>query len=170
MEHIRMTLSKLAMALMEKHGGDRGRDFVREFSAWFQSKAAWITLEPVERLGLKDVAVTLSMRERVTLVAVGYADNVPGEVSIRVDERDFPMVWLRLERDERPAPYSFCTLDYLPRGHCVRLTREVAGRAVGTALEVIVHTTVEERRYYRVNPGAPFNVPEDAVELCEAEG
>lgn len=127
------------------------RNFVRELCAWLNEHGDRLRLGLVTRLGLSDVVVTLHVRDRVRLVVTGTLDGAPGEVTVGVDERDFPFVEVDLS-SHLEAPYTFCTLDFGPRGRSVRLvaSSEDVGDPIGTRGRCQVVSTHGDRTFVRV--------------------
>ena len=153
---------------------DRGRDFVRDLAAWLSEHGRHLALPLAARLGLRGVVVTLQMKSRVTLVVTGHLEDAPGEITVRVDERDFPHVELLLCKDDLPEPYTFCTLDYARQGEWLRLVAPVLDGheeiAAGTVGRCQVASTLGDERFVRVLvPGRPQPVtcPFDSVAFLD---
>jgi hypothetical protein len=156
--------------LVDRMAGDGRRDeaFVRRLSSWLHANASRLELDAIERLGLVDVVLTFRMKGVVTLVATGRHPDVPGEVTLRFVETDFP--FLRIAALERPrdAPYEVCTLDHSVEGRPVEVVADGAWPLpAGTRATAIVDSTVGERRVVRVRPDLPggevVNVPAECV-------
>lgn len=171
-----MTAVPLSL-LVDRMAGDGRRDeaFVRRLSSWLHANASRLELDAVERLGLADVVLTFRMKGVVTLVATGRHPDVPGEVTLRFAEGDFP--FLRISALDRPreAPYEVCTLDHSVEGRPVEVVA-TAGcpLSAGTRATAIVDSTVGDRRVVRVRPegqgGEPVNVPADGVRWLDEGG
>ena len=141
--------------------GDSDRDeaFVRGFSAWLHAHRERIRLPLVERFGLTDVVVTFQMKSRVTLVATGYPDGLPGDATLRVDEREFPFLEVEvLDAPQSDGAYEICTLDYAPAGTRVVVT---GGYLAGKAGALVVAATVNGVEEHRVqlDDGPVVTVP-----------
>jgi hypothetical protein len=123
------------------HEGDlRDEDFVRRFSMWMHDTVAFLRLHPVENLDLIDVVLTFEMKQNVRLIITGrMADGSPGEVTVKVLERDFPHVMVDLVSEAHPLPYDVCTLDYSYADRRVRIT---GGERAGQEGNVVVVATV----------------------------
>lgn len=138
-------------ALIEQLAGERGeRDqlFVRSFSRWLSDRATYLRLSIVERLGLVDVVVTFQMKGRVRMVITGYPpDELPGEVTVAVDERDFPFVVVRIAEEPSASPYEICTMDYGPAGRRIRVQ---SGPRAGQEGVLVVAATIGARQENRV--------------------
>ncbi len=139
--------------------GPRDEAFVRAFAAWLTTRGALLELPVVERLGLTDVVVTFVMKRRVRLLITGAAPDHPGEVTLAIDEGDFPFTPV-IERDTvRSAPYTFCTLDH-----------SLAGRPVNTPRgpgRLVVSATIDGRVEHRVLVGDhTLTMPAADVELA----
>ena len=134
-------------ALMEElHRGEGKPDpaFVRAFARWLHEKAAHFALEPIERLGLHGVVVTFYVKQRLKMVVTGYMpDQLPGEVTLRIDEDEFADVVVFVTTATRPDPYDVCTMDYTLAGTRVRVTR---GPQAGRAGTLVVAATIGERQ------------------------
>ncbi len=145
----RLPLSLLIDRMHEATGGlDRDEAFVRAFSQWMAEKAPYLSLSVVDRLGLQDVVVTFQMKRRVKLIVTGYPpEELPGEVTLGVDELDFPRVEVVLSEAPRRSPYEICTLDYGPAGRAVRIT---SGAHQGSEGRVVVAATVGARQELRI--------------------
>jgi hypothetical protein len=126
-------LSLPLSVLIDRFAGDddvRDEAFVRAFSAWMHDKTALLRLDLVEALRLRDVVVTFKMKGRVRLIATGSPpDDLPGEVTVVVDERQFPYVRALVHPEPVAHPYEICTMDYSLGGRRVRVTAgELEGR------------------------------------------
>ncbi len=142
----------------------RDRDFVRAFARWLHEKGAHLRLAPVEALGLRDVVVTFQMKARVRLLVTGYPPgDLPGEVTLAIDEPDFPRVDVLVTEEPRPDPYEVCTLDYSWAGRRVRIG---SGPHAGEEGTVLVAATVGDRQECRLRlaTGDVVTVPAEAVE------
>ena len=157
--------------LVDQMAGEGPRDerFVRRFSGWFHAHAARLRLDALDALRLADVVLTFRMKHNVSLVAVGYHPEVPGEVTVRFHERDFPAVLVRLDRAPREDPYEVCTLDHSVEGRPIVLLEPVlAGgrpRPPGTTGRAIVGATIGAKRELRARLDGhegPINLSPDA--------
>ncbi len=164
-----MTAVPLSL-LVDRMAGDGRRDeaFVRRLSSWLHANASRLELDAVERLGLVDVVLTFRMKGVVTLVATGRHPDVPGEVTLRFAEGDFPFLRIAALEQPRDAPYEVCTLDHSVEGRPVEVVAEGScPLPAGTHATAIVDSTVGGRRVVRVRPagqgGEPVNVPADGV-------
>ncbi|MFT5434629.1 MAG: hypothetical protein ACI9OJ_005343 [Myxococcota bacterium] len=140
--------------LVDQAAGDGERDeaFVRGFAHWFGERADRLCLPVIDRLGLVDVLITFRMKHTVRLIITGYPpDSLPGEVTLTIDEPDFPFVDVQVLDDARPNPYEICTLDYSTAGRRVTIGE---GPHVGQSGIVIVSATVSGREEHRVRVGA----------------
>jgi len=136
--------------LVDQAAGDGPRDqsFVRGFSAWLLAHAPRISFPIVERLGLTDVVVTFKMRDRVRLIVTGYPpEPFPGEVTLAVDEADFPGLELELLDVARELAYEFCTMDYGLSGRPMTITD---GPHAGATGRLVVSATIGAREEHRV--------------------
>lgn len=159
------TLAALVEALAAG-GEERGRDFVRRVAAWMDAIGPRVSLPFVERLGLVDVVATLHMKQRVHLVVTGALGSPPAEVTVRIDERDFPFVAVAVLAAPRDAPYTFCTLDFGPRGRRARLVgggEDGVAEPPGTEGRCQVVSTHGDRLFVRVE------LPDGRVVLWPAE-
>lgn len=148
--------------LVEQLAADGPRDaaFVRAFAQWLAERAPTLRLSLVERLQLSDVVVTFKMKQSVRLIITGYPpDELPGEVTVTVDEQDFPFV--RLTSSEEGAGYDFCTLDYSLTGRRVR--HGASGREGRLVVAATVGTRQENR--VRLDSGEVVTLSGDALEL-----
>ena len=149
--------------------GPRDEAFVRALSTWLYERTGHLRLSIVERLGLRDVVVTFKMRDHVRLLITGYPpEDHPGEVTVAVDERDFPFVQILVQKEPCPDPYEFCTLDYSWEGRRVCVTSgEYAGRK-GT---VVVAATVGRRQENRVrlDAGGVVTLQGEVLEVIERQ-
>jgi len=158
--------------LVDRLGSDRRRNesFVRDLSAWLSERADRISLDAIELLGLVDVVLTFRMKDEVTLVATGRRPDVPGEVTVRFREDDFPHLWVAAHRDSHGNPYRICTLDHSVEGRRVVVVRAADGvpaDALGTA---IVDATLDGDRKVRVqldDRAEPVNLPPEAVRFVD---
>lgn len=150
-ESHRTTLAMLVERVARGRDG-RDRDFVRELAAWLHEHGDRLSLPLVARLGLIDVVLTLHMKARVHMVVTGTLTGAPGDVTVRVDERDFPFVEVDVLTAPLGEPYTFCTLDFGPRGQAVRLTGPADGvsDAPGAVGRCQVVSTHGDRRFVRV--------------------
>ena len=136
--------------LIERLAGDGPLDeaFVRALGAWLHGKASHLTIPLVDRLGLRDVVVTFKMQRKVRLLITGYPDNdLPGEVTVAVDERDFPELILTVLDDPRADPYEFATLDYSVADRAVRIT---GGPHDGSLGKLLMSATIGIREEHRI--------------------
>ena len=136
--------------LIDELAGEGPRDeaFVRALSHWLHGRADRISLALVERLALRDVVVTFKMQRRVRLLITGYLpDDLPGEVTVTVDERDFTDVLVSVSDEPRADPYEFCTLDYSLAGRRVGITD---GPRAGATGKLVVSATLSGREEHRV--------------------
>ena len=150
-------------------GNSEARDelFVRAFTRWLGERSAHLRLPVVERLGLGDVVITFKMKERVRLIVTGYPpDGLPGEVTLTVDERDFPFVQVCVSAEPRPDPYEICTLDYGPAGRRVRI--ETGSRAGAHGI-LVVAATIGDRQENRVQleDGTILTLPGEVLSFIE---
>ena len=151
---------------LEADAGARDRAFVRGLARWMHEKSAYLTIDVVERLGLRDVVCTFQMKERVKLIVTGYPpDDLAGEVTVGVNEVDFPHVRLHVSESPIPDPYEMCTLDYSLRGRRVRVTNQ-------NVLQegfLVVAATVGERQENRVqlSDGQIVTLPGEVLEFVE---
>ena len=128
--------------------GERDEAFVRKLAQWLHERARHVRLEVAEALRLRDVVLTLQMRRHVRLVVTGYPpDDLPGQVTLSIDEGDFPHVTLLVSGEPWPDPYEMCTLDYAPAGRPVEVT---SGPLSGTRGELVVAATVGGAQQNRV--------------------
>tara|TARA_B100000674_G_scaffold415799_1_gene365180 strand:- start:100 stop:669 length:570 start_codon:yes stop_codon:yes gene_type:complete len=121
-------LSELPLSVvfdqLEVDGEQRGRDFVRRVCGWLHDRAARIEFRFIEELALEEVVVTFAMRDEVSLVVTGYSPNgLPGAVTVKVDEEEFPRVMVRVLESKRRNPYELCTMDYSFHGTTVHIHR-----------------------------------------------
>lgn len=136
--------------LIDQLAGEGPRDeaFVRAFTRWLADHADVLALPLVERLGLRDVVLTFKMQRTVRLLITGTPpDDLPGDVTITVGERDFPAVDVSLLETPRADPYELCTLDYSLAGRRVRITAGPQESAMG---RLVVAATVGAREEHRV--------------------
>ena len=99
-----------------REGDPRDEDFVRRFSMWMHDSVAFLRIHQVQQLELIDVVLTFEMKESVRLIITGrMGDSSPGEVTLKVLERDFPHVMVDVVSEAHPLPYDVCTLDYSQR-------------------------------------------------------
>lgn len=153
--------------LIDRAAGDGPRDaaFVRAFATWLTARGPYLELPLVEALGLRDVAVTFTLKRRVRLVATGAPPEPhPGEVTLTVDESDFPWLEVVDRATPRDTPYTFCTLDHAVAGRAVRVTQ---GPRAGSAGVLVVSATVDGRVEHRVRVDDDvLTLPAHAVELA----
>ena len=124
------------------------RAFVRGLTLWLQQISPRLELDLVEDMGLLDVVVTFKMTSRVKLIITGSPPGaLPGEVTVTVDEADFPAVSARVLETPKDEPYEFCTLDYAYQGMPVRVTDGPHSGEVG---ELVVAATIGGRPRHRV--------------------
>jgi hypothetical protein len=136
--------------LVDQAAGDGPRDqsFVRGFSAWLLAHAPRVSLPVVEGLGLTNVVVTFKMKDRVRLIVTGCPpEPFPGDVTLAIDEADFPGVDLELLEAPRDVPYEFCTLDYAFSGRPMTITE---GPRAGQTGRLVVSATIGAREEHRV--------------------
>lgn len=155
--------------LVERLASDGPRDelFVRSLGAWLGEHAAHLRLPLVERLELRDVVITFKMKQHVRLIITGYPpDPLPGEVTVAIDERDFPFVELAVTDRAHPDPYEICTLDYSLAGRRVHV---VTGQHAGRAGDLLVAATVGGRQENRVrlDSGQVVTLGGDHLELAD---
>jgi len=123
-----------------REGDPRDEDFVRRFSMWMHDSVAFLRIHQVQQLELIDVVLTFEMKESVRLIITGrMGDSSPGEVTLKVLERDFPHVMVDVVSEAHPLPYDVCTLDYSYVGRRVRIT---GGERTGQEGELVVVATV----------------------------
>jgi hypothetical protein len=126
----------------------RDRAFVRGLCRWLAERGSYVQLDVVERLGLNDVVVTFQMKDDVKLIVTGTMPNqMPGEVTLGIAERDFPRVQVSIRDMPVEQPYEYCTLDYALSGQRVTVTQ---GEHSGRNGTIIVAATVGERQENRV--------------------
>ena len=143
------TISLSALVARAAGHGARDEAFVRGFAAWFAERADRLSFQVIERLGLQDVVVTFKMKDSVRLIITGYPpEELPGEVTVTIDERDFPFVEVALSSTCRPHPYEFCTLDYIHAGRTVSIA---GGPYDGQQGRVVVSATIAGREEHRVD-------------------
>lgn len=168
-----MTSQSSLAELIEWLGRDRERfdeDFARDLAHELHAHAQRLELPVVERLGLVDVVVTFYMDRRMRLVVTGWLPDVPGEVSIRWDEDDFPQVPVALLDERRTSPYAFATLDFGYRGRIGTLKRPAANLPTGLEVRVRALATIGGQEEFRVRAhGIDASVPPSDLELHEAE-
>lgn len=146
--------------------GPRDEAFVRGFSAWLHQRAAFITVEVVEALNLEHVVLTFKMKRTVRMIATGYPRGLVGEVTVTVDESDFPFVNLLVSDKTQTTPYEICTLDYAPAGRPVSVT---AGQHAGQQGVLVVAATVngEEQNRVRLGSGEVVSLAGDALMFAD---
>ncbi|MSP93499.1 MAG: hypothetical protein EXR79_17190 [Myxococcales bacterium] len=111
----RLTLA----ALVEQVGasaGDAGRSLVAAVAQWLHARREHLALEAVASAGLVAVTLTLQVRGRVSLLVAAERSGLPGQWTWKVDEAEFPFVWLQLRDEPQADPYVVCTLDYACAG------------------------------------------------------
>ena len=127
------------------------RAFVRGLALWLHQVSPRLELDLVEALGLLDVVVTFKMTQQVKLIITGRPPGaLPGEVTVSVEESDFPHIQARVLDDDRDEPYEFCTLDYALKGMPVRV---VQGAYKGQDGVLLVAATIGGRARHRVQLG-----------------
>ncbi len=155
-------------ALIDRLAGDGPRDalFVRAFTAWLHEHASRLRLVVVEELKLRDVVVTFKMKDRVRLIITGYPTDLPGDVTVTVDEREFPFVEVTVAAGPCADPYEICTLDYAPAGRGVRVT---SGAHEGAQGALVVAATIGGRQENRVRlaSGEIVTLSGDVLELVD---
>lgn len=128
--------------------GARDEAFVRALTQWLHAQAPHLRLAVCEALQLRDVVVTFQMKRRVKVIVTGYPPGeLPGEVTVTIDEREFPRVELRLTDTACSDPYELCTLDYSLAGRRVRVT---GGERAGAEGVLVVAATVGTAQQNRV--------------------
>jgi hypothetical protein len=141
----------LLSALIERFqsdGSSRDELFVRRFSQWLHENSRQFRLDLIEQMALTDVVVTFQMKGRVTLIVTGYLPgSLPGEVTVKVDERDFVDVNVSCFEGEQPDPYEICTLDYGPAGAAVEV---ISGPLNGQCGVLLVAATVGAQQQNRI--------------------
>ncbi|MFT7621930.1 MAG: hypothetical protein ACI9WU_001095 [Myxococcota bacterium] len=128
-------------------GGPRDEAFVRAFSAWIHTHRRRIRLPLADGFALEDVVVTFQMKQRVTLMVTGYPRGLPGDATLRVDEREFPFVQVHTHPQDQPDPYEICTLDYSLAGRRVAVG---GGPHDGCAGAIVAAATVNGREEHRI--------------------
>jgi len=168
--------------LVTRMAGDGARDeaFVRRLSTWLHDHRAHLRLDAVERLGLVDVVLTFRMDGEVTLVVTGRHPAIPGDITLRISEAEFPYVCLVAAVTAGGDPYAVCTLDYSVAGRRVTLRESVVAPdqtyPAGTAGVAVLESTEGAARYVRVrlthsHATRAINVPAYKVvwsDLCDA--
>jgi len=147
----RLPLSLLIERAAQDDVADRA--FVRGFALSLQRLASRLELSIVEEMGLQDVVVTFKMTERVKLIITGSPPSeLPGEVTVTVDEAEFPFVFAHVLESPKLEPYEFCTLDYASQGMSVRITGGPHTGELGTLLVAATIGNIPKHRV-RVDSG-----------------
>ena len=142
----RIPLSLLIERIANDDVADRA--FVRGLAILLQRISPCLELDVIEQMGLVDVVVTFKMTERVKLIITGAPPNdLPGEVTLTVDEADFPFLQAHILDEPKHEPYEFCTLDYAFQGMPVRITGGSYQGAEGT---LVVAATIGNVPKHRV--------------------
>jgi hypothetical protein len=103
-------------------------------------------------MGLLDVVVTFKMTERVKLVITGSPPGgLPGEVTVAIDEAEFPEIIAHIRDSPKQVPYEFCTLDYAFQGMPVRI---ISGEYEGETGTLVVAATIGNEPKHRVRISA----------------
>ncbi len=151
--------------LIERVGCDdvADRAFVRGLAHWLHETSARLELDVVEELRLLDVVVTFKMTDRVKLVITGSPPGaLPGDVTITIDESDFPHVTAYVLDSPKDEPYDYCTLDYALSGMPVRIRR---GPFAGQEGVLVVAATIKGQPKHRVRLGTTVvTCDEDTLE------
>lgn len=160
-----VTLARLV--LMFADGLERlDESFARAVAQSLDSRAAYVRLPFVDRLGLEDVVVTLYMDRDMRLVVTGNHPTSYGAITARWDEEHFPFVEVELTRDPHADPYTFATLDFSVRGKKATLTRSVPPLPEGQTVTIRALATIGGSTEYRVVAlGQEVSAPPDAIEL-----
>ncbi len=133
---------------LEANSDARDRPFVRGLALWLSERASHFELDLIRELGLCDVLVTFQMKDSVKLVVTGRrSDRRPGDVTVTVDEADFPHVLCELSEDPIDSPYEFCTMDYSVSDQSVQI---VAGMHRGQTGVLLVAATIGKKHQYRI--------------------
>lgn len=129
------------------------RDFCRRLAAELHRVADRLVFEPIERLGLVDVAVTLRLERDVDVVVTGTVPGVTGELTLRWHSAELQGVVVRLTDAPVEAPVLLCTLDGSWRGRTGVLHRDVAGAALraGQAVRARALATIGGRAEVRLD-------------------
>ncbi len=156
-------------ALIATYGaGDAAwdRDFCRRLAAELHAVSDRLVFEPLERLGLVDVAITLRLERDVDVVVTGRVPDVPGELTLRWSSADLDEIIVRLAPSSLPDPALLCTLDGSWRGRSGRIVAAVHGTqlAPGQAVRARALATIGDRTEVRVEAGGRgWSVPPASV-------
>ena len=142
-------------------------DFVRNFSQWLYRVSARLRVSVVETLNLTDVVLTFHMRDRVKLMVTGRtADGSPGDVTVTVDECDFPSVQVTISAEAYPNPYEICTVDYAFAGRSVLVKEGPHADQVGTLVVVATVGGIQQNRV-QFPSGQVVTIDGNCLEWCE---
>mgnify|MGYP006928160571 FL=1 len=152
-EAVRDSTRSLA-ALISRLGADVthwDRSFARQLATALAAECETLTLAPVERLDLRDVVVTFSLAERLSVVVTGRLPDVPGELTLRWREADLIDVGAELRpRKSGTPPYLVCSLDFGPAGQHGVLLTSAEGLPAGQVVRIRARATVGQREEWRV--------------------
>ncbi len=135
-------------------------------SAALSSRAPFVSLPLVERLGIEDVVVTLQMDGRLKLVVTGTLPDSPAEITAIVRDRDLTDVYLDMADVAHDAPYTFATLDLSVRDDTATLLEASGPLPAGQQVTIRALTTLGEDVTYRIHAlGVNRSVAPEALEL-----
>lgn len=101
--------------------GPRDRALVLRTVGWLHEHRDHLELQTPVQCAWHDVLLTLQVQEQVSAVLTGRRDDVPGEWTWKVAQRDFPDVWLYLRAEPVPEPAGYAAVDYAVQGRPVQL-------------------------------------------------
>ena len=143
------------------------RTFARALAQTLADQRERLCLEPIETLGLLDVAVTFHLKQRLRVVVTGTLPDIPGELTIAWSESDLALVGAHFRgREAGRDPYLVCSLDFFDAGRGGVMTRAASGLSVGDRVTVRARVTVGAEESWRVGQGS---VPIDSVSLDPKE-
>jgi hypothetical protein len=142
--------------------GPRDRSLVLRTAAWLYEHRSHLELETAAQAAWNDVVATLQVQERVSFVVTGRRDDVVGEWTWKVAEREFDQVWLRTRDEERPELIEFCALDYAVAGRPLLLPTGDRASALATAL-----IAGEQQVRVKLGSGRTASYPRADVEFTD---
>ncbi|MCO4760341.1 MAG: hypothetical protein KC502_02480 [Myxococcales bacterium] len=143
------------------------RSFARQLAIALSAEAERLVITPIERLALRDVVVTFSLGDRLSVVVTGQLPDVPGDLTLRWQEQDLPQIAASFSEHPR-EPYLVCSLDFGPAGRHGILRAGAGHIPAGQVVRVRARATVGGRHEWRVQGlGQTATIPLQDLRLLD---
>ncbi|MEY3011782.1 MAG: hypothetical protein RIT45_517 [Pseudomonadota bacterium] len=146
------------------------RAFVRRLAGALAEVRENLWLEPLERLGLRDVILNFRAEETLTVVVTGHVPGVAGALTWQLRESELRKVPAEIRSEPQPFGLSVCSLDASVRGRGAELLRAAGPLPAGQRVVVRAFVTVDGEASYRVSGlGLAASVPPEDLQLDEGD-